>query len=93
MFVGTLRLAYFLPGSRSLKDRRSVLNSLKDRVRARFNASVAEVEAEDVWQRATVAVAVVGGDWSYVSGQLDAIVRLLESDPRAQVLDLEREIR
>ncbi|MBI5837789.1 MAG: DUF503 domain-containing protein [Candidatus Eisenbacteria bacterium] len=93
MFVGSLKVQLFLPGSRSLKDRRAVLNSLKERVRARCNASVAEVDAEDLWQRATLAVAVVAGDWDRVSGQLDAAARLLESDPRAEILDVERDIR
>ncbi len=93
MFVGSLKVQFFLPGSRSLKERRSVVKSLKERVRSRYNASVAEVDAEDVWQRATLAVAVVGGEWSHVAEQLDAVRRLLESDPRAQVLDSERDIR
>ena len=93
MFTGTLRVSYFIPASHSLKERRSVVSSLKERARARFNASVAEVDGEDVWQRATLGVAVVGGEYTRVAEQLDALLRLLESDPRAQVLDVEREIR
>ena len=93
MLVGTLNVAYFLPACRSLKERRSVVNSLKERVRARSNASVSEVDAADLWQRATLAVAIVGDDGAHISQQLDAAMRILESDPRAQVLDVERELR
>ena len=93
MFIGTLKVSLFLPGSRSLKERRSVVSSLKERAKARFNASVAEVDGGDTWQRATLGVAVVGGEYGHVGEQLDAVARLLESDPRAQVLEVEREIR
>ncbi|HVP37860.1 MAG TPA: DUF503 domain-containing protein [Candidatus Saccharimonadales bacterium] len=93
MFVGSLKVQFFIPASRSLKDRRAVVSSLKERVRSRYNASVAEVDPEDRWQRATLAVAVVGGEHAHVAAQLDAVVRLLESDPRAEVLELERDIR
>jgi uncharacterized protein len=93
MFVGSLKVQLFIPASRSLKDRRAVLNSLKERVRSRCNASVAEVDGEDLWQRATLAVAIVGGEHSHVAAQLDAAARLLESDPRAEILDVERDIR
>ena len=77
----------------ALRTRRSVVNSLKEKARNRFNASVSEVDSEDVWQRATLAAAVVGGEYTHVSEQLDALGRFLESDPRAQVIDIERDIR
>ena len=92
MFVGTLKVQFFIPASRSLKDRRAVVNSLKERLRARCNVSVAEVDGEDLWQRATLGVAIVGGEHSHVAAQLDAAARLLESDPRAEVLDIEKDI-
>ena len=58
MTVALLSLELFLPMSQSLKDKRMVLRRLKDRL-AKFNVSVAEVEYQDVWQRAGLAVAVV----------------------------------
>lgn len=56
----TIELA--IPHARSLKEKRSAVKSLKDRVRSRFNASVAEVAHLDKWQRAVVAAALVGND-------------------------------
>jgi uncharacterized protein YlxP (DUF503 family) len=59
MPVGVLTLEIQLPYARSLKDKRSVVHSLRDRLRARFNVAVAELDHQDVWQRATVGVASV----------------------------------
>jgi uncharacterized protein YlxP (DUF503 family) len=60
--VGLLTLEITLQGARSLKDKRQVVRSLKDRLKARLNVSVAEVGYHDVWQRSAVAVAAVGVD-------------------------------
>ena len=60
MFVGVARLTLQIPDSGSLKSKRQVLRRVTDRVKARFNVAVAEVEDQDLWQRATLALAVVG---------------------------------
>ena len=62
MVVGLLQMEVHLPEAHSLKDKRSVVKSLKDQLRGRFNIAVAEVEANEKWQRATVGIAAVGGD-------------------------------
>ncbi len=62
MFVGVARLVLQIPGARSLKDRRRVVNSFKDRVKARLPVSVAEVGEVELLQVATLGVAVVSGD-------------------------------
>ena len=62
MAVGILRITLYLPDSRSLKDKRRVLRSVKDRLRGQFNVSVAEIDDLDLWQKATIAVALVSKD-------------------------------
>jgi uncharacterized protein YlxP (DUF503 family) len=62
MFVGVARIVLQIPGARSLKDRRSVVRSYKDRVRARLPVSVAEVGDVEVWQIATIGLAVTSSD-------------------------------
>jgi uncharacterized protein YlxP (DUF503 family) len=62
MFVGVLRLSLELPGSRSLKDKRSVVRSFKERTQARFRVSVAEVGQLDDPRRATLGVATVANE-------------------------------
>lgn len=56
MVVGLLRVEMHLPGARSLKEKRSVIKSLKDQLRGRFNVAVAEIAPSEKWQRATVGV-------------------------------------
>jgi len=56
MPVGVLTLEIQLPYAHSLKDKRAVLRKIRDRLRARFNVAVAELDHQDVWQRATLGV-------------------------------------
>jgi uncharacterized protein len=72
MFVGVLRLTFHIPAARSLKDRRRVVRSFKDRVQAKLRCSIAEVGGLDDHQRAVVAVAVVSKDASRVDELLSA---------------------
>ncbi len=76
--VGVLTLEITLNDARSLKDKRQVVRSLKDRLRARFNVSVAEVGYHDLWQRSAVAVAAVGVDQAAVESLLGRAESLAE---------------
>ncbi len=87
MVVGTLRLELHLPSSDSLKAKRSVLNHIKERLRTRFNVSVAEVEHQDLWQRATIGVAAVSGDGAVLNRLLHDILSVVEREDRLSVLD------
>ena len=87
MFVGVVRIELHLPGSTSLKDKRSIVRGLKDRIRARTSAAVAEVDHQDLWQRAALGVAVVSGESHHVTEMLDAVRRLAEGTIGAEVID------
>jgi uncharacterized protein YlxP (DUF503 family) len=76
----------------SLKEKRSVVRKLKDRVRARFSINVAEVGGQDTWQRAVLGFSVVGIDRGHVESALDEVVRFVESAGLAQLYDDEREV-
>lgn len=92
MVIGalTLRLAIF--GSLTLKDKRRVIKSLKDRLIARFNASVAEVGSLDHRQQAEVGVAVVANDAQFVQSCLDKIVDYVRMDREAALVDYHSEV-
>jgi uncharacterized protein len=92
MFVGTLRVRLLVRESRSLKDKRQVLLSIKDRLRNRFNVSVAEVESQDHRQLAVLGVAMVGNEVKYVRTELEQIVAALRGHPVAELLDHELEV-
>jgi hypothetical protein len=72
VIVGLLTLELHLPGAQSLKDKRMVLRSIKDRMK-KFNVAVAEVGHQDLWQRATLAVVTVSESTDAVDRALAAV--------------------
>lgn len=93
MIVGTTLLILNIPGSNSLKEKRRVIKSLKDRIRSKFNVSVAEVGEGELWQRANIGVACVANDSRLVNQQLSKVVELVESFPEAVLVDYKLEIK
>ena len=92
MIVGSLRVRLLLRQSRSLKDKRQVVQSIKDRLRNGFNVSVAEVEAQDHRQLAVLGLAMVGNEAKHVRSTLEQIVAALRKHPVAELLDHELEV-
>lgn len=87
MFVGIVRIELHIPAATSLKEKRSVVRSLKDRIRQRAQASVAEVDYHDLWQRAALGVAVVSGESRQIDELLQVVRNLVEGTFEAQLLD------
>ena len=92
MFAGLLSVELFLPEVSSLKEKRMVIKSLKDILRNKFNISISEVESNDKWQRAALAVAVVGNDKKYIDGQIQAVLQEIEKKRDVQILTHQMEI-
>lgn len=91
MIVAVLEVTVFLAEAQSLKDKRSIVQSVVRRCRNTANAAVAEVDGQDFWQRATLAAAVIGGDQAHAERQLQNILALIEREPRLEVIAVERE--
>jgi hypothetical protein len=91
MRVGTLRVDFRIPGSDSLKAKRKVVLSLRDRIRARYPVAVAEVGHQDLRARGMIGVAAVSGEGGLVEQVLDEIQRLFESDQRILVVEAARD--
>jgi uncharacterized protein YlxP (DUF503 family) len=83
----------YLAESRSLKDKRQVVKSLKERIRGRFNVAVAEVEFQELWQRCTLGLAAISNEADHAGQILDEVVRFIEQDLRVQVLNCDIEER
>jgi len=71
--IGVVTFEIVLENSHSLKDKRHVVKSLKDRLRVKFNVAVAEIEAQDLWQRAVVAAVTVSSDQSHAEKVLQSV--------------------
>lgn len=82
----------YIGDSRSLKDKRQIISSLKERIHNRFNASVAEVADQELWQRAELGVAVVSSAVQHCDEMLAKIVNFIEGDHRVQLLDYQMEV-
>ncbi len=92
MKVGILRVDFVVPGPSSLKEKRRVVKSLKERLRSRFKVSAAEVDHQELWQRGALGIAVVGPDGAVVARVLDEVLRFMRRDARIEVSIHEREI-
>jgi uncharacterized protein YlxP (DUF503 family) len=92
LVVGVLRLTLHVPAASSLKEKRHALRKIVDRVRSKFNVSCSEVGDSDLWQRASVGVACVSNDHSFVNEQLDKVVQEVEKVAVADILNREMEI-
>ena len=69
--IALLTLDIHIPHAQSLKDKRMIVRSLKDRLRAKFNVSVSEVDHQDLWQRAQLGVVIVGPDEKFLKKVLE----------------------
>ena len=93
MHVGVCTIDLRLPGNGSLKGKRRVIKSIVTRITREFNVSVAEVEDQDLWQRAVLGVACVSSSASYAHGQLERVVQWIEAQRfDVELLDYQIEI-
>jgi len=92
MLVGLYQIELFIPDSGSLKSKRFVLKSLKDKIRAKFNVSVAEVEDNELWQRAVLGVAMVSNERKFIDQVMTQIFNLVEQDDYVQITNQQLEV-
>jgi len=81
MVIGICTLELLLHGNQTLKGKRQILSSMKEKLKHRFNVSVAEVDHLEAWQRATLAVVMVSNDQGHVNAALDKVVDFIEESP------------
>ena len=87
MLVGVCQIELFVPESNSLKSKRVVLNSVKTRIRNKFNVSVAEVDNNDKWQRISLGISMITNERKFLDKTFGEIFKLIELDGRAEILN------
>lgn len=93
MVIGILRIDLYMDGNRSLKEKRQTLKSLIHRAKSRFNnISIAEVDSNDLWQKATIGVSFVSNERRHVNSMLDQVSDFIESTGIVQMGSRELEI-
>ena len=92
MVVGTLKIEFRLVDNRSLKGKRKVVRSMVDKVKSRFNVSIAEVGSNDKWQKIELGISAVGNDRRHIDSSLNHVLGFLDSLYLAQIVDTKIEI-
>jgi uncharacterized protein YlxP (DUF503 family) len=92
MVIGVCQLELLLHENFSLKGKRQVLRSIVQRARKRFNISIAEVEGQDLWQKAVLGICAVGNDRQWVNSILDQVINFIENTQLTDVADSQIEI-
>lgn len=91
MIVGVLKVKLAIRQARSLKDRRQALQALKDRLRNRFNAAVAEVDERNMRQSASLGICVIGMERPVLDSALTQVVNMISACPFVELVDYEME--
>lgn len=87
MFVGVLQLELHIHDSNSLKEKRSVVNSILGRIRGRYEVSAAQLDTHEMWNRATLGIAMISNEAAAVHRVLNPIRDFVENDIRCDVID------
>lgn len=85
--VAVLLISVHLPEAQSLKDKRMVIKSVKEKIKARLNVCVAEIDGQDKWQVATLGFSMIAADPKLLESSVQAIISMVESNPMLVVCE------
>jgi uncharacterized protein YlxP (DUF503 family) len=92
MVIGTCSIQLYFSESGSLKRKRQFIKRIKDRVRNKFNVSIAEIKDNELWQRTTLGVSTIANDKRFINEILSKVVQLIQGENGVEVLDYQIEI-
>jgi len=93
MITGVIKLTLHAPWVHSLKEKRMVVKSICGKAASKFNISISEVEGNDLLQTIVIGAAHVSNDGARCGAVLDNVIRFIEGNTEAEVVDIEREMR
>ncbi len=92
MFIGALKFEVIIPGSLSLKDKRKVIQSLQDKIKSKFNVSIAEIDYQDKWQRAIIGLCLVNSCQREIEEICEKIRKIFFENGDVFIVDESKEI-
>lgn len=92
MIVGILTIEIHISEAHSLKEKRFILRSLKDRIRNKFNVSISEIDANDLWQRCVLGVACIANETKIINQILDRVKNTILNTPTVELIDSRMEM-
>lgn len=87
MIVGTCEIELIIYEANSLKEKRHVIKSVIERIKSRFNASVAEIDCNDLWNRAVIGIAVVSNKKALCESMILKIIDFIDNDERVEIIN------
>jgi len=92
MLLGVCTINLYFPDSHSLKDKRSVVKSLKLRINNNFNVSVSEINDYNLWKNTTLGIACIGNEKRYINSVLNEVIKLIENQNKLQLINFKTTI-
>ncbi|TYT22534.1 DUF503 domain-containing protein [Dictyoglomus thermophilum] len=92
MLIGVCRVIISIPESFSLKEKRKVKRSIVDKVRSKFNVSIAEVESQEIWNELVLGISIVSTESKYIYEVMSEIIKLIEEQKDTELIDYEIDI-
>ncbi len=92
MTIGVCTLELMIYEANSLKEKRMVLKSILERIKSRYNVSIAEVDLNDVWRRAVIGISCVSNDTVHANQMISNVTKFIERDGRVEIIHYDVEI-
>ncbi|MFG0244684.1 MAG: DUF503 domain-containing protein [Phycisphaerales bacterium JB052] len=92
MVVGVMQIELAIDWAQSLKDKRRVVKSLRDTLHRHHMVSVSEVADQDIWNRASIGIAIVGSSGSAIGATLDRVLERIRATPECELASVSREV-
>ncbi len=87
MLVGVCRIELYVPDSSSLKSKRMIINSIKNKVRNKFNVSISEIDPNEKWQRISLGISMVSNERKFIDMTMGEIIKFIDGDGRLVILN------
>ena len=92
MFVGVCTLELYIFSTNSLKQKRQVIKSIIERLKSRYNISIAEVEDNDKWQKSTIGFSCVSNSKNIVNDTINKVIGFIDNDERVEIINIDMEM-
>ncbi|MCX7721080.1 MAG: DUF503 domain-containing protein [Dictyoglomus thermophilum] len=92
MLIGVCRVIISIPESFSLKEKRKIKRSIVDKVRSKFNVSIAEVDSQEIWNELVLGISIVSTESKYIYEVMSEIIKLIEEQKDTELIDYEIDI-
>ena len=92
MWIGCCSIRFYIHGNSSLKEKRRITKSIKDRIKNKFNVSIAEIGDQEVWQNLHLGLVAVGSDQQYLDGLMNQVVSAIDRMNLAEMTDSQMKV-